>query len=497
MNLKVCGLWSNVCRLSSVVCGLLLTGCVQAPPPASLTNSWTPPDDARKPDIAWQEIRAQKPDLTKPLSLLDVADTAQQNNAATRKAWNDARAASEQVRYAEGYFMPSLTAGAGLNRVTAAAHPDSFDQNNMTYGPSLQLNYLVCNFGGGRRAAVEQALQTVYAANFTFNQALQDTLLSAEIAYYNLISAQAGVTAAETNAFEAKVILDAATERRNAGLGVDLDVLQSKARHDQALYVLAGAKGQFQIAQGLLAQAMGLPADTAIQLVMPAGQLPPSLSSPDMRRLTDSALARRPDLSALRATVASREAAVKVARAARWPSLYLSGAVNRDYYELYGLNNRDSAADDWVYSGGISLKCNLFDGFQTQSSVRTAEAQANSMREQLKLAELAACAQIWARFQNYETALEKYTFSTAALTSATAAWETALDSYKSGVKGILDLLAAETLLAQARSQQIAVRQEVFTTLANLAYATGLVEKSGSAQSTINDLKDVKDTKENR
>ena len=367
----------------------------------------------------------------------------------------------------------------------------------MTYGPSLQLNYLVCNFGGGRRAAVEQALQTVYAANFTFNQALQDTLLSAEIAYYNLISAQAGVTAAETNAFEAKVILDAATERRNAGLGVDLDVLQSKARHDQALYVLAGAKGQFQIAQGLLAQAMGLPADTAIQLVMPAGQLPPSLSSPDMRRLTDSALARRPDLSALRATVASREAAVKVARAARWPSLYLSGAVNRDYYELYGLNNRDSAADDWVYSGGISLKCNLFDGFQTQSSVRTAEAQANSMREQLKLAELAACAQIWARFQNYETALEKYTFSTAALTSATAAWETALDSYKSGVKGILDLLAAETLLAQARSQQIAVRQEVFTTLANLAYATGLVEKSGSAQSTINDLKDVKDTKENR
>ena len=150
-----------------------------------------------------------------------------------------------------------------------------------------------------------------------------------------------------------------------------------------------------------------------------------------------------------------------------------------------------------MYSGGISLKCNLFDGFQTQSSVRTAEAQANSMREQLKLAELAACAQIWARFQNYETALEKYTFSTAALTSATAAWETALDSYKSGVKGILDLLAAETLLAQARSQQSAVRQEVFTTLANLAYATGLVEKSGSAQSTINDLKDVKDTKENR
>ena len=484
-------------KLPCAILALVMAGCVQAPPPPSPSEAWIPPSEARQADQVWQTVRATSSTPGQPLSLPVLVDIALRNDAATKKAWHDARAASEQVRYAEGYFMPNLTAGVGVNRLVSSANPESFDQNNMTYGPGLQLSYLICNFGGGRSAAVEQALQTVYAANFTFNQALQDTLLSAEIAYYNLISAQAGVTAAETNAFEAKVILDAATERRNAGLGVDLDVLQSKARHDQALYVLAGAKGQFQIAQGLLAQAMGLPADTAIQLVMPAGQLPPSLSSPDMRRLTDSALARRPDLSALRATVASREAAVKVARAARWPSLYLSGAVNRDYYELYGLNNRDSAADDWVYSGGISLKCNLFDGFQTQSSVRTAEAQANSMREQLKLAELAACAQIWARFQNYETALEKYTFSTAALTSATAAWETALDSYKSGVKGILDLLAAETLLAQARSQQIAVRQEVFTTLANLAYATGLVEKSGSAQSTINDLKDVKDTKENR
>ncbi len=490
MNVKVCGLWS-------VVFSLLLSGCVQAPPPASPTTSWTPPDDAQKPDVTWQEIRAQQPDLTKPLSLLDVADIALQNNSATRKAWNDARAASEQVRYAEGYFMPSITAGAGLNRVTTAAHPDSFDQNNMTYGPGLQLSYLVCNFGGGRRAAVEQALQTVYAANFIFNRAIQDTLLSAEIAYYNVISARAGVTAATTNALDAKVILDAATERRNAGLGVDLDVLQSQAGYDQALYVLTGAKGQLQIAQGLLAQSMGLPADTAIQVASPASQLPPSLSGSNMRRLTDDALARRPDLSALRASLASRDAAIKVARASRFPSLYLTGAVNRNYYELYGLSNRASAQDDWAYSGGVSLKWNLFDGFQTLSSVRTAEAQADAMRAQLKQSELAASAEIWARFQNYETALQKNTFSSAALTSATAAWETALDSYKSGVKSILDLLNAENQLAQARSQQVAVRQEVFTALATLAYATGIVEKGGSVQNVINGLKDGKDTKENR
>ena len=487
MNLKICG-------LGSVVCGLLLSGCVQAPPPASLTESWVPPRDSQKTDTVWQELRAQSPDLTRPQSLSTIADIALQNNPATRKTWNDARAASEQVRYAQGYFMPSLTAGVGLNRVTTAAHPDSFDQNNMSYGPGLQLSYLICNFGGGRSAAVEQALQSVYAANFAFNRAIQDTLLNAEIAYYSVISAQAGLTAATTNSLDAKTILDAATTRRDAGLGVDLDVLQAQTAYDQSLYALTGARGQLQIAQGLLAQAMGLPADNRISLTPPEAPLPASLSGQDVRRLIDEALARRPDLSALRASLASRQASIRVARASRWPSLYGTASATRDYYELYGLSNRASQSDDWAYAGGLSLKWNLFDGFQTLSTVRTAEAQSEALRAQLKQAELAASAEIWARFQNYETALQKHQFSSQAMKSAGASLELAFESYQSGVKTILDLLNAENQLAQTRSQQIAARQEVFTALANLAHATGIIEKGGTP---FKDSKDNKDARENR
>jgi TolC family type I secretion outer membrane protein len=487
MNLKIYG-------LGSVVCGLLLSGCVQAPPPASLTESWVPPRDSQKTDTVWQELRAQSPDPTQPLSLSAIADIALQNNPATRKAWNDARAASEQIRYAQGYFMPSLTAGAGLNRVTTAARPESFDQNNMSYGPGLQLSYLICNFGGGRSAAVEQALQTVYAANFAFNRAIQDTLLNAEIAYYTVISAQAGLTAASTNALDAKTILDAATTRRNAGLGVDLDVLQAQTAYDQSLYALTGAQGQLQIAQGLLAQAVGLPADNRIPLIAPDAPLPASLSGQDVRRLTDEALARRPDLSALRATLASRQASIRVARASRWPSLYGTASATRDYYELYGLSNRASQSDDWAYTGGLSVKWNLFDGFQTLSTVRTAEAQTEALRAQLKQAELGASAEIWARFQNYETALQKYKFSAQAMKSASASLELAFESYQSGVKTILDLLNAENQLAQTRSQQVSARQEVFTALANLAHATGITEKGGTP---FKDSKDNKDARENR
>jgi outer membrane protein len=98
------------------------------------------------------------------------------------------------------------------------------------------------------------------------------------------------------------------------------------------------------------------------------------------------------------------------------------------------------------------------------------------MRAQLRQAELAASAEIWARFQNYETALRKHEFSTVALKSAAASREMALESYNAGVRTLLDLLNAENQLSQARRQQVAVRQEVFSALAYLTYVTGLIEK---------------------
>ena len=479
MNITVYGLIAVTCGLFPV-----LTGCVQAPPPASRTEAWIPPA-GQAADPVWRDLRAGLPDLSRPLSLFSLTDLALENNPATARAWHQARAASEQVRYAEGYFMPSVTAGAGLTRQTTAAHPDSFDANTLSYGPGLQLSYLVCNFGGGRNAAVEQALQTVYAANFAFNQAIQDTLLNVQTAYYGVISARALAEAAQTNSLDAKAILEAASDRRDAGLGVDLDVLQAQTSYDQSRYALVAAEGQVKSAEGLLAQALHLPADTGIRVIPPATALPESLSGQDLRRLTDEALARRPDLASARAMLAAREAALRVAQASRWPSLYLNGSVTRNYYELYGLANRAAAANDWAYTGGVSLKWNLFDGYQTLSSVRIAEAQAHALREQLRQAELAASTEIWIRFQTYETALRKHEFSTMALKSATASREMALESYASGVKTLLDLLSAETQLAQARSQQVAVRQEIFTALAYLTHATGLIEKGS------NPLKDIK------
>ena len=102
----------------------------------------------------------------------------------------------------------------------------------------------------------------------------------------------------------------------------------------------------------------------------------------------------------------------------------------------------------------------------------------------MRQAELAASADVWIRYQGYETALKKYAFSAAYLKSASASHEMALDSYKAGLKSILDLLNAEAQLAQARQQNVAARQDAFTALVQFTHSTGLLER-GSLEKADN------------
>jgi outer membrane protein len=467
--------------LVAAACAALLAGCASPPTPDNLTTPWTPPQAARNPDTLWQDLRTQLPDLSQPQTLADLADLALQRNPASRVAWNNARAAAAQVQEAKGYFMPTLTGTLSANQQTTTATPTNFNREYTQYGPGLQLDYLIFNFGGGRKAALEAALQTVYATDFAFNQSIQNILRTVETAYYGDISAEAAVEASAASVKDAKTALEAAQTRKGAGTGTELEVLQAQAAYDKASYLLASAQGQAMNARGILAQAVGIPADMEIQLVAPTNDVADRLASAqDLRKLVDDALDQRPDIAALRATLAAKQALVLVAGSPLWPSLYLNGAAS---FNTYG--NATSAQgyqdNDLAYGGGLSLKWTLFDGMQNLNAKRVAQAQADAAKAQLELAQLAASADVWTRYHDYETALQKLKASSAFLKSTSASYGLALDSYQAGLQSILDLLDAESQLAQARSLQIAAQFEVFTALANLAYATGTMEQDHMAE----------------
>jgi outer membrane protein TolC len=66
------------------------------------------------------------------------------------------------------------------------------------------------------------------------------------------------------------------------------------------------------------------------------------------------------------------------------------------------------------------------------------------------------------------------------MASATQSNEVALARYRAGVGSVLDLLSAQTALADARAQQVLARLEWNTSLAQLAHDSGVLDPRGGS-----------------
>src|SRR5438067_255726 len=136
-----------------------------------------------------------------------------------------------------------------------------------------------------------------------------------------------------------------------------------------------------------------------------------------------------------------------------------------------------------LYSAAITLRIPIFNGFkdsadllQAREQARAAEADAQSVEQQIIL-------QVWSSYQAVKTAELRVGTARDLLASALASAEVAQGRYKAGVGSILDLLTAQTALANARAQEVQVRADWLISVATLSHDTGALALApeGAAQ----------------
>ena len=94
-----------------------------------------------------------------------------------------------------------------------------------------------------------------------------------------------------------------------------------------------------------------------------------------------------------------------------------------------------------------------------------AEAQTNLKKNQI-------ADEVWTAYSNLNTAFRQHRSAVALLEAANQSYNAALESYKYGLRNLLDVTAAQRSLAQARSADVFARTQVLTALADLAFTTG-------------------------
>ena len=466
----------------------LLAACASAPPrhvgggaatPASPATVWRPSETADRPPTSAEARFARRGAVVPPetasrmqeLTLTDIVDVALGNSPLSRTSWAQARAAAAELGSARGSYLPTLEADLnGGPARSISANPARLPAERTTFVPSVTLQYLLFDFGG-RGGAVSAAREALFAADFSHNAAVQDVILRTEQAYFDYQSATGLLAAAAATVENAKANLAAAEQRHEVGVATIADVLQARTALAQAQLAHQGAEGSRQAARASLALAMGIDANTAFEVAPDSGAPRVQVVAESVDSLIARAERARPDVAAARALARSREASVRVAKAAALPRLTMGSSAGQSLSNVEALKGR-------TYALTFGLQFPLFSGLARQYDVVAARedaAVAASRAEQLRLE---AVAQVYTSYFALRTAAQRVTTAAELLTSATQSEEVARGRYAEGVGNILDVLTAQNALADARAQSVQARWTWYSTFAQLARDAGVLTPHG-------------------
>jgi outer membrane protein len=450
---------------------MFVAGCLGTPAIADMQPS-------PAPNVPWV-IRASAADAPavgaekmQRLTLADMVDFGLRHNSTTRIAWATAQAALATYGSARGAYLPTIDGDLAVGRIKTAATQgrSAVTQNVLT--PSLTLSYLLFDFGG-RSGQVGAARNQALAAAFNHNAAIQDVVLQISVAYFQYLATRALLDAQRTTLAEAEANVTAAEERRNAGVATIADVLQARTAASQARLTTQSTEGDLATTRGSLALALGLPANTPYDVDPEAGERPISTVADGVDALIAEAVRNRPDLRSARAAAEAARERVVAARARLLPSLGLSTTGGRTYSGALpaGAN---------TYGATVNLSVPLFAGLSRRYDLRAARFNAEAAEGQIEATQQKVIFTVYSDYYTLQTAGRRVATAEDLLASARQSSEVALGRYKAGVGTVLDLLAAQTALADARAQRVQARLTWSVSLAQLAHDTGLLDTRGGS-----------------
>ncbi len=445
------------------------------------STPWHAPDLSRYTSVLRQAERSPI-DPQKRYDLLDLIDLAQRLNPETRVAWERARQAAIGIGLVESEYFPMLTLSA-LGGYQSEAFPAPkdvapsgfFRANLEQVLPTLNLRWLLLDFGR-RGNALDAAKDRLLAANLGFNRTHQGIIFRVQRAFFALTSLRGKIAVAESALDSARAVRESAEAQLRNGLATLPEVALARQQEAQAAFDLEDVLAMERDAQVALAESIGIPPVTPIQITEFSALPPPAALEESVEKVIDQALERRPDLIAKVAAVRAKEAEVRRARAEYFPTLSLVANLNTlaGQVKITGGNQPTGwfGAAEPGYGVGLLLRWNLFEGGATQRRVELAEAERRDAEAEVTAARDQAIREVWKAYTDVRLAARRVDVAVALVDASQKSYEATLESYRHGLGTLIDLLAARRELSRARFVDLDTRLQLLTASAALAFGTG-------------------------
>ena len=443
----------------------------------------TPGTPWRSPDLSGytsvlKSAERSPIDPQRRYELVDLIDLALQMNPETRIAWERARQAAIGVGLVESQYLPVLTLVAlgGYESLAFPAPLVSFFRADFeAVNPTLTLRWLLLDFGR-RGTARDAAREQLLAANLGFNRKHQEIIFGVQRAFFALTSLRAKIAVARSSVDSAHAVCESAEAQLRKGLATVTDVSLARQQEAQAAFDLEDVLETERDAQVALAESIGIPPTTQIRIADFSSLPPPAALEDSVDKVIDQALGSRPDLIAKVAALRAKEAEVRSARAAYFPTLsILSNAgtiAGRAQVSSPVPPSGWFGVDKPNYGVGLALEWNIFEGGAKRRKVELAEAARRAAEDEVTAARDHAIREIWKAYTDVRLAIRRLDVAAALVDASQKSYDATLESYRHGTGTLIDLLAARRELSRAQFVDLDTRLKLLNASAALAFTTG-------------------------
>jgi outer membrane protein TolC len=195
-----------------------------------------------------------------------------------------------------------------------------------------------------------------------------------------------------------------------------------------------------------------------------------------VERFIDRTLEQRPDLLARVASLREKEAQIRRARAAYFPTLSFQGeaggAFARSQIEVGGNSLPWESTKQPAWGVGLALTWPLFEGGARKRRLEIARSEQEAAQHELEDARDKAISQVWRYYTDTKLALRRLDVALALVEASEKSYEQTFEAYRHGLSSLVDVLGARRELSAARYTQLDTRATLLESTAALAFASG-------------------------
>lgn len=423
------------------------------------------------------------------LALEEAIETAYANHPQMQASQYALEVAQANVGVARGGFLPTLDFVAAYSRGTGnlvptpgaeVGTPEAIldDQGNVVgftagntinntsynfFNIGLELVQPIWDFGrtlgayDASKAESEAAEKDVQAIRLL-------TRFRVVVAYYGVLAAQEMVAVAQRTRDQTRLFAERAQGMYDVGARPRIDVVRTEADALAAEAALLAAGETLKLASYGLLAAMGTTERFEFEVVRPAVQ---SLGTPPpLDEAVSDALETRPDRAAAKARVEAVDSAVVSAEGEYYPTLAANASFRDGGIEIDNMV--------WNWQVGVGLTFPILSFARTMYAVRAAKAGLRAAEAGLKGMDLAIRTEVeQARARVVETSV-RISPVKAALAASKEALHFALERYKVGEGGQVELLDAQRAFADAEATLVRAEYDLALAWATFWYSIGKI-----------------------